>query len=122
MKKFLNFSSTSLLFIAAIYFVGPQVDTPELDSQLPSVPQNLKEIHTLVTTQEAAIENIKPNNQSVLLFEDSIPKKTKYSVLYYHGFTASPKEGDPVYRDIAKGLGANLYVPRLYGHLSLIHI
>ena len=84
MKKFLNFFSTSLLFIAAIYFVGPQVDTPVLDSQLPSVPQNLKELQLLVKTQEAAIENIKPNNESVLLFKDSIPKKTKYSVLYYH--------------------------------------
>ena len=81
MKKFLNFFSTSLLFIAAIYFVGPQVDTPVLDSQLPSVPQNLKELQLLVKTQEAAIENIKPNNESVLLFKDSIPKKTKYSVL-----------------------------------------
>lgn len=116
MKKFFNVFSTTLLLIAGIYFVGPQVETPKLDPQLPNVPQNLKELHSLVTTQEAAIENIKPNNQSVLLFEDSIPKKTKYSVLYYHGFTASPKEGDPVYRDIAKALGANLYVPRLYGH------
>jgi esterase/lipase len=37
-------------------------------------------------------------------------------VLYLHGFTASGREGEPVHRDIAKALGANLYIPRLYGH------
>ena len=46
----------------------------------------------------------------------ALPKKTKYSVVYLHGFTASGKEGDPVHKIIAKAFGANLYVPRLHGH------
>ena len=60
--------------------------------------------------------NVRPGNESYIEFNDSIPKKTNYSVLYLHGFTASGIEGDPVHRKIAKFLNANLYVPRLYGH------
>ncbi|MEO2100295.1 MAG: alpha/beta fold hydrolase, partial [Flavobacteriaceae bacterium] len=69
-----------------------------------------------IEEKENALGNIRPGNASKIIFNDSIPKKTKYSVLYLHGFTASGIEGDPVHRNIAKALNANLYIPRLYGH------
>ncbi len=105
-----------VLLIGAVYLLGPRVETPVLDPTMPEVPQELNTLANYIENSEAAIANIKPGNQSVLLFHDSIPQKTEYAVLYYHGFTASPIEGDPVHIDIAKALGANLYVPRLYGH------
>lgn len=116
MKKILKGIAVIVLLLGAIYLVGPQVETPVLDPIMPQVPQNLVALAKYVEKHEAALPNIKPGNQSVLHFFDSIPQKTKYAVLYYHGFTASPMEGDPVYKDIAQALGANLFVPRLYGH------
>ena len=37
-------------------------------------------------------------------------------MLYLHGFSASTEEGDPVHRNIALALKANLYLPRLSDH------
>lgn len=116
MKKILKGIAAILLLLGALYLVGPRVDTPVLDPTMPQVPQNLEALANYVEKHEAALPNIKPGNQSILHFFGSIPQKTKYVVLYYHGFTASPIEGDPVYKDIAQALGANLFVPRLYGH------
>ena len=116
MRKIFKGVTTVVLLLGAVYLMGPRVETPILDPAMPQVPQELSSLATYVENNEAALPNIKPGNQAVLHFYDSIPQKTKYAILYYHGFTASPVEGDPVYKDIAQALGANLFVPRLYGH------
>ena len=104
------------LVIGAIYLVGPRVETPELSATQITVPSDLTKLNNWVVTKEDAVGNVRAGNASKIIFFDSIPQKTQYSVLYLHGFTASGMEGDPVHREIAKALGANLYIPRLFGH------
>jgi esterase/lipase len=36
--------------------------------------------------------------------------------MYVHGFSASPMEGDPLHREVAKKFGANLLLARVEGH------
>lgn len=104
------------LLLGALYLVGPRVETPELNDSPVSVPSDLMSLERWITENENALGNVRSGNASQIIFNDSVPKKTKFSVLYLHGFTASGREGEPVHRDIAKALGANLYIPRLYGH------
>ena len=104
------------LLLGALYLVGPRVETPELNESPVSVPSDLMSLEQWITEKENALGNVRSGNASQIIFNDSVPKKTKFSVLYLHGFTASGREGEPVHRDIAKALGANLYIPRLYGH------
>ena len=104
------------LLLGALYLVGPRVETPELNESPVSVPSNLMSLEQWITEKENALGNVRSGNASQIIFNDSVPQKTKFSVLYLHGFTASGREGEPVHRDIAKALGANLYIPRLYGH------
>lgn len=104
------------LLLGALYLVGPRVETPELNESPVSVPSNLMSLEQWITEKENALGNVRSGNASQIIFNDSVPKKTKFSVLYLHGFTASGREGEPVHRDIAKAIGANLYIPRLYGH------
>jgi esterase/lipase len=104
------------LLLGALYLVGPRVETPELNESPVSVPTDLMSLERWITEKENALGNVRSGNASQIIFNDSVPKKTKFSVLYLHGFTASGREGEPVHRDIAKALGANLYIPRLYGH------
>tara|TARA_X000000950_G_scaffold241428_1_gene295077 strand:- start:508 stop:1491 length:984 start_codon:yes stop_codon:yes gene_type:complete len=104
------------LLLGALYLVGPRVETPELNESPVSVPSDLMSLERWITEKENALGNVRSGNASQIIFNDSVPKKTKFSVLYLHGFTASGREGEPVHRDIAKALGANLYIPRLYGH------
>lgn len=106
-----------LLLLGAIYLMGPRVETPLFSDQIVGVPSDLAALQEWVDEKEKAMGNVRPGNASeISFFNDSLPQKTAYSVLYLHGFTASGKEGDPVHRTIAKAIGANLYVPRLYGH------
>ena len=104
------------LLLGALYLMGPRVETPELNENPVSVPSDLMSLEQWITEKENALGNVRSGNASQIIFNDSVPKKTKFSVLYLHGFTASGREGEPVHRDIAKALGANLYIPRLYGH------
>lgn len=104
------------LLLGALYLVGPRVETPELNESPVSVLSDLMSLERWITEKENALGNVRSGNASQIIFNDSVPKKTKFSVLYLHGFTASGREGEPVHRDIAKALGANLYIPRLYGH------
>jgi len=103
-----------LLFI--VYFSGPKVCDPNLDQSLPIVPQDLEELNTWIDSHEATIADLKPGNQARIEFFDSIPQKTKYAVIYFHGFSASSEEGAPFHQNIAKHFKANLYLPRLFGH------
>ncbi len=103
-----------LLFI--VYFSGPKVGDPNLDQNLPDVPQDLVELNTWIDSHEATIADLKSGNQARIEFFDSIPKKTKYAVIYFHGFSASSEEGAPFHQNIAKHFKANLYLPRLFGH------
>ncbi|MEL6305744.1 MAG: alpha/beta hydrolase [Bacteroidota bacterium] len=103
-----------ILFL--VYWFGPQVDKPNLDTTLPAVSSNLMELQKQIDTREAAMGNIKPDNQARIVWYDSIPAKTPYSIVYLHGWSASQGEGSPLHMETAQKYGCNLYLPRLAGH------
>jgi len=49
-------------------------------------------------------------------FDDANGRRTRYAVVYLHGFSASRQEIAPVGELIAERLGANLFETRLSGH------
>ena len=104
----------SVLF--GLFILGPEVAAPNLNNPLPEIPYGLDELKDWINSQESILDNIKSDNASQPEFYDSIPQKTAYSILYLHGFSASTEEGDPVHRNIARALKANLYLPRLSDH------
>ena len=104
------------LLLVLIYFMGPKPKFPKYDNQLPQLAYNISNVESTISAKEVATPNIKPDNESRIIWADSAGSKTEYSVIYLHGFSASPMEGDPVHRDFARRYGANLYIPRLAGH------
>ena len=104
----------SVLF--GLFMKGPEIEAPDLELPQPKISLPLSELKDWINNQESTLDNIKTDNASQLEFYDSIPQKTAYSILYLHGFSASMKEGDPVHRNIAHALKANLYLPRLSDH------
>jgi pimeloyl-ACP methyl ester carboxylesterase len=106
----------SLSVIFGLFIIGPEVKAPDLEKALPKINDNLFELKEWIIDRESVLENLKPNNASRLIYFDTVPKKTPYSVVYLHGFSASTGEGSPVHLNIARALGANLYLPRLAGH------
>jgi pimeloyl-ACP methyl ester carboxylesterase len=82
---------------------------------LPSVPSEPSALEQYIAANEAR-HKLKPDNEARIVWNDSTKRKTPYSVVYLHGFSASQEEGDPVHVDFAKRFGCNLYLARLSDH------
>jgi esterase/lipase len=113
-RKFI-FITFPLVLLVAVYFLGPTPDKPKWDRATISVPSDPAELERYVAAQES-LHQLKPDNEARIIWADSSKRKTKYSVVYLHGFSASQKEGDPVHLQFAKEFGCNLYLARLADH------
>lgn len=113
-RKFI-FITFPIVLLVAVYFLGPTPDKPKWDKAIVTVPVEPTELENYVATQESK-HTLKPDNEARIIWADSTRKKTKYSVVYLHGFSASQKEGDPVHLQFAKEFGCNLYLARLADH------
>ena len=115
-KKLLKGLVVVFVLMVLVYFVGPKVEKPDLSTSLPAVPSNLMALEEMILNKEKNTPNIKKDNESRIVWYDSIPQKTEYSIVYLHGWSASQGEGSPLHKQTAKRYGCNLYLPRLAGH------
>jgi esterase/lipase len=115
MKRKLIFITFPIILLVGIYFLGPEPAKPKYDPLMPTVPQTPDELEKYVAHQESK-HKLKPDNEARIVWADSAKKKTEYSVVYIHGFSASQEEGNPVHRDFARKFGCNLYLARMADH------
>ncbi|SDR70819.1 Esterase/lipase [Gillisia sp. Hel1_33_143] len=101
--------------LAITYFTGPTIPTPKYSTTTPVYPENLQELEEKITTSEASFQT-REDNEARIIWQDSIPKKTEYSIVYLHGFAGSYQDGFPVNVNIADTLHANIYLARWSGH------
>ena len=104
------------LVLLLLWWVGPKPQTPVLPNEIGVTDLTPEELEAAISAREARVEGLKPDNQSRIIWANEDREKTPYVILYLHGWSASYMEGDPVHRTIARRYGANLYLPRLYGH------
>lgn len=115
MKKILLWTASLVTLLGVGYAIGPDVPDAVLDPTLPTVTQNLTELEAEINRSEAAVPDLKPDNEARIVWADTSSKqKTRYSIVYIHGFGASWAEGDPVHKNLAKRYGANLYLARMH--------
>ncbi len=103
------------LIAGLIYAFGPRepVDlNPRFD------PRRFGEgVQVYLESIEAGYDDIVPGVKKRVEWQDGYyERRTPYSVLYVHGFSASSEEIRPVPDRIAEVLGANLVYTRLQGH------
>ena len=115
MSRKLIFITFPIILLIGIYFIGPEPDQPTWDPTMPTVPQEAAQLEKYVAAHEAQ-HTIKPDNEARMIWAYSTKKKTEYSVIYIHGFSASQGEGDPVHKQFAKTFGCNLYLARMADH------
>jgi len=113
-KRFILISFPIIL-VLGIYFLGPEPDRPAWDPTMPAVPKDPGGLEHYIAANESK-HRLKPDNEARIIWADSSKKKTPYSVIYLHGFSASQKEGDPVHLQFAREFGCNLYLSRLADH------
>lgn len=84
---------------------------------LPEVPADPKKLKSHIDAFEKLEGPIKPDNQARIIWQNpEKPKRTRYALIYLHGFSASQGEGDPVHHSLARNTNSNLYLHRLTGH------
>src|SRR5882724_10326331 len=113
-RKFV-FITFPIILLTGVYFMGPEPDAPKWTNGMPAVPQDPGLLEDYIKTQESK-HKLRVDNEARIIWADSTKKKTPYSVVYLHGFSASQGEGDPVHREFAKTFGCNLYLSRLADH------
>ena len=114
MKKILGV----IVLLIAVYFLGPKPAAPVLtpSASWTDIPDSVSQIDAYIAAKESKTV-LKPGNEARVIWADSAqPKKTKIVFMYVHGFSASPMEGDPLHREVAKKFGANLLLARVAGH------
>lgn len=104
-----------VMVLAGAYSFGPKPSTPAYRILLPDVPEQPDALEAYVSKQESK-HKVKPDNNAIIVWNDSSRQKTDYAVVYLHGFSASRMEGDPVHQRFAKEFGCNLYLARLADH------
>ncbi|MEM7108417.1 MAG: alpha/beta fold hydrolase [Bacteroidota bacterium] len=116
LKWFFGILLTLILVLVVVYVSGPKPPVPDLAIQTSQANSDIVFLADSVTKAEASIPNLRHDNESRIIFADSIPQKTEYSIVYLHGFSASQEEGDPIHEELAARYGCNLFLPRLAGH------
>ena len=97
--------------------LGPRNEFgPETPSQRASPPTELTALDAWLARSEATFPDIRPNNAKGITWQGPEPRKTAWSVVYLHGFSASRLETAPLAAEVAAALGANLFETRLAGH------
>lgn len=111
--KATKISLGAIVLLMAIYFLGPVMPKPVLDSDLPIVAGNIGEF---VSNLEAK-EKVRPANEAKIIWaNDSLRQQTEFVLLYLHGFSASRREGFPVNEDFSARYGCNAFLARLASH------
>lgn len=103
------------ILFGIIYFFGSRPDDFSISPTIETSLMTTDQIEREIKNHEKSF-NIRPGNEAQIIWADSTKKKTSYSLVYLHGFSASHMEGNPVHKAIAKRYGMNLYLTRLSGH------
>ena len=77
---------------------------------------DIEDIDSLLESQEKMVRGLRPGTEKKVLWAQGNGVKTKTSIVFIHGFSASRVEIDPVVDLIAAELNANVYFTRLRGH------
>lgn len=104
-----------ILFLIAVFLLGPRPSFEVFDGKIIPMDIPLTQIDAYLKEKESKIDKLKDNNEARVVWADGI-QKTPYSLVYLHGFSASQEEGAPIHTDFAKRYGCNLYLARLANH------
>lgn len=117
MKVFFKYFSLLIGALAIVYIAGPNPTSPDYNTSLPFQSLSPAELEEYIYTKEKKYAPLKPGNEAQIIWQnDSVKQKTKFALVYLHGFSASHEEGSPVHKALAKRYGMNLFLSRISDH------
>jgi len=113
---FLFFLTSALLLILVLWLFGPRYIIRKTPETIPVIPDDIDDY--LQKREKSAAEPIRDGLQASVIWAWPDKRKTEYSLVYLHGFSASRGELSPVFETVARNLGANIFFTRFQGHGS----
>lgn len=115
MRRALQIAAGGTGALALLFLLGPRAEVPEAwsppDLDLGPDPE------AYLDHVEAAVPGLDPDERKEIVWADPASRaRTPLALVYLHGFSADRHELDPVPREVAVRLGANLFYTRLTGH------
>ena len=77
---------------------------------------DISSIEESIKEGEKRFQNLRPNIEKKIIWSDKPSNKTKISLVFIHGFSATRAELSPVIEMLGKELNANIFFTRLKGH------
>lgn len=109
-----------LVVVASLFSIllsGPLFKFEPLPSNgIVSRVNEAADLDAYLANEEAKVANLKPDLAKAIVWATPEKKRTPLAIVYVHGFSASRGESSPVFEDLAKELGANLFFTRLTAH------
>ena len=116
MKRILRFLFFFLIILVLIVLLGPKVDFDDVSPEPLQLKLDIHSVQEFIDTKESEIPGMKAENRAEIIWDDpTLKTKTKYSLVYLHGFSSSHREGFPINVDFAKRYGMNLFLSRNVG-------
>lgn len=107
--------AVAIVALVALYLMPPTLAL-EREAAFPA-ETSLEALEALIADKEKAVGALRTGLAKQIVWADPARhQKTPISVVYVHGFSASPAEVRPLPDLVAKALGANLFFTRLAGH------
>ncbi len=100
-------------FVLLTILSGPKVEVDQ-NLQTPNLSQDLDRY--LVQSESVYQDIAKGAEKKIIWFDPQLKKKTRYSIVYLHGFSATRQETAPLSEMVAEELQANVFYTRLRGH------
>ena len=112
MPKTLRWTLLCLSLLGLLLASGPRVpvEAPPVQPALPA------DLDAYLAQSEARFSDLVPGTQKQIIWAYADRRQTELALVYLHGFSASRQETAPLSEDLARQLGANLFVTRLSGH------
>jgi esterase/lipase len=102
-----------LLFSVVVWVFGPRARIIEPPGAIPEITRTQL---AQILNADQVMTSLKKGVQKEVIWAHEDQRKTEWSVVYLHGFSASRREISPVVETVAAKLGANAFFTRFRGH------
>lgn len=101
-----------ILLGTGVFLAGPRVDV----SYRPKPLQLPDDLDAYLRTEEARWPGVIAGTEKTIVWANPDKRRTRLSIVYLHGFSATRQETRPLCDRVAAQLGANLFYTQLTGH------
>ena len=110
----LAFIGIFLVWIGIAIF--PILSVEKLPNNFPRVSSIPEDIDAYLEKKESEVSDIYPYAEKTVLWKNSKKNRTKYSIVFIHGFTTTGYQSKEFLNKLSSELDANLFMTRLSGH------